>query len=263
MLGEGYTHPDSIGKNSSALRIANRLRQTARGDTFTGTVPNNIWGAGKLDVRAALAPVMGLRFTGPKRNTVFPRHWGQASVISDSTTLNSSLDKVVVVLATDGCTFADTVMTLTNLGVNRSYTFLFKTPAATSRARLLAYGVKGTRTVEVLSDGPFEFAFPTVTGTEDVTPLRRLTLHSSSPNPFNPETLIRFETASESVVGLRIFSVDGRVVRTLLHQVLPGGTYEVRWDGRTDRGELAASGVFFCELSAEGKRLHSKMTLLR
>jgi hypothetical protein len=265
MLGQGYTNPDSIGKNSSVLRIANRLRAAARADAFTGSVPNNTWGAGKLDVRAALAPVLGLRFTSPVRNTVFNSHWGQASVMADSITLTNTFDSVVVWLSVDGCTFSFPVDTLYNL-TNRSFTFLFKVPASTvstDKARLLAIGYKGANRVEVLSDGRFEFALSTVTGDGDVPPVRRLALHGNVPNPFNPLTMIRFETTRAGPVNLRLFAVDGRLVRTLVDQVLPADAYEVQWDGTTDRGNVAASGVYFCELAAEGKRLHSKMILQR
>jgi len=265
MLGQGYTNPDSIGKNSSVLRIANRLRAAARADGFTGSVPNNTWGSGKLDVRAALAPVLGLRFTSPVRNTVFNSRWGQASVIADSITLTNTFDMVVVWLSVDGCTFSVPIDTLYNL-TTRSNTFLFKVPASTmstDKARLLAIGYKGASRVEVLSDGRFEFNLSTVTGVGDVPAVRRLALHRNVPNPFNPLTMISFETTTAGPVNLRLFGVDGRLVRTLVDQVLPAGTYDVEWDGTTDRGNAAASGVYFCELAAERKRLHSKLILQR
>jgi len=172
---------------------------------------------------------------------------------------------VVVWLSVDGCTFSVPIDTLYNL-TTRSNTFLFKVPASTmstDKARLLAIGYKGASRVEVLSDGRFEFNLSTVTGVGDVPAVRRLALHRNVPNPFNPLTMISFETTTAGPVNLRLFGVDGRLVRTLVDQVLPAGTYDVEWDGTTDRGNAAASGVYFCELAAERKRLHSKLILQR
>ncbi len=75
------------------------------------------------------------------------------------------------------------------------------------------------------------------------------------PNPFNPETWIPYQLAQRADVTLRIYSVDGSLVRTLSLGHQPAGMYQNRaraayWDGRNEIGEPVASGVYFYTLTA-------------
>ena len=69
------------------------------------------------------------------------------------------------------------------------------------------------------------------------------------PNPFNPGTTIRFDTAVTQAVSLRIYSVDGRLVRTLVDEVRGAGINEEYWDGRDSAGATVSTGVYFSRLS--------------
>ena len=79
-------------------------------------------------------------------------------------------------------------------------------------------------------------------------------LHANYPNPFNPETWIPYQLATDSDITIRIYDASGRVLRTLFtgHQV--AGYYlsrskAVYWDGKNELGEQVASGVYICELA--------------
>ena len=70
------------------------------------------------------------------------------------------------------------------------------------------------------------------------------------PNPFNPETWIPYQLSEPAEVTLRIYSVNGVLIRTLALGQTPAGIYQSRgraayWDGRNDVGESVASGVYF------------------
>ena len=83
------------------------------------------------------------------------------------------------------------------------------------------------------------------------------------PNPFNPTTTISFDLSERAPVRLEVFSVSGRLVRTLASGVQDAGTHDVVWDGRGDDGTSASSGVYFYRLQS-GKTTESKrMTLIR
>jgi hypothetical protein len=70
------------------------------------------------------------------------------------------------------------------------------------------------------------------------------------PNPFNPETAIRFSLASRTTVTAAIYSVDGKRVRTLSQDRATGpGAVEMRWNGLDDRGTAVASGIYFVRVS--------------
>jgi len=83
----------------------------------------------------------------------------------------------------------------------------------------------------------------------------RNALYANYPNPFNPETWIPFSLAEASEVTLRIFDVNGRLVREIPLGYLDAGDYIGReraahWDGRNTFGERVASGVYFYQLNA-------------
>ncbi len=91
-------------------------------------------------------------------------------------------------------------------------------------------------------------------------------LLANFPNPFNPETWFPYQLAKPSDVGITIYDIRGRVVRSLNlgHQV--AGIYQNRsraayWDGRNAHGEPVASGVYFYVLRAGSFTATRKMTI--
>jgi hypothetical protein len=141
--------------------------------------------------------------------------------------------------------------------------------------------VPGTYTVEVagasVPQAPQPFAlvatgsfasWPPQTGVEDADfGSRAFEIEGISPNPFNPTTRIEYRLGpvptGQAHVTLRVLSVDGRVVATLVDRVQDPGRYQVVWNGRDDAGSTVASGVYFCDLSYGGVRDQRKMTLLK
>ena len=91
----------------------------------------------------------------------------------------------------------------------------------------------------------------------------RLALHPNHPNPFNPETTIRFELPNLAVMSLEIFALPGQRLRTLVSRELPAGVHRVVWDGRDGRGEPAGSGVYFYRLKVGAASLTRRMLLLK
>jgi hypothetical protein len=97
----------------------------------------------------------------------------------------------------------------------------------------------------------------------DAVPLRN-ELSQAYPNPSNPVTMISYAVTDAGPVSIRVFNAAGRVVRTLLEEELPEGRAgTVLWDGRDDRGERCASGVYFYRIESEGFRDTRKMVLLK
>lgn len=94
---------------------------------------------------------------------------------------------------------------------------------------------------------------------------QKLTLAGNYPNPFNPETIIRFGLPAAAPVQLIIFNALGQQVRTLLRgdHALPAGWQEVRWDGLNDAGQPVSSGLYLYQLKAGAQQLSGKMLLLK
>ncbi|MGH7602214.1 MAG: FlgD immunoglobulin-like domain containing protein, partial [bacterium] len=73
-------------------------------------------------------------------------------------------------------------------------------------------------------------------------------LAQNFPNPFNPETEIRFQLPEASHVAIKIFSSMGEEIRTLLDGEFAAGVHAVRWNAQNNRGEKVSSGVYFYRL---------------
>jgi len=109
---------------------------------------------------------------------------------------------------------------------------------------------------------PASFEPPTVVG-DDVTP-QSFALYQNVPNPFNPETLIRYDVPTGGGgVTLLVFDVSGRLVRTLVNGMEPAGQRTVRWDGTNDGGDRVASGIYFYRMIAPRYVEKRKMVLLQ
>lgn len=96
---------------------------------------------------------------------------------------------------------------------------------------------------------------------------RAYLLEQNYPNPFNPLTTIAFQVPEASRVVLRIYNIIGQEVATLLDGEHPAGRHTVVWNGRTNEGGNAASGMYFYSMTASSEdRTYSaikKMVLIR
>jgi len=96
---------------------------------------------------------------------------------------------------------------------------------------------------------------------------RAFELESVAPNPFNPSTTIAYRlfpvATGKARSVLRVYSLDGRLVATLVDRVQDPGSYTVAWNGRSSDGATVASGVYFVELRYGGETGTRKLTLLK
>ncbi len=83
---------------------------------------------------------------------------------------------------------------------------------------------------------------------------REFALHQNFPNPFNPDTTIKYDLAESADVTLQIYNVLGQVVRTLVaSEAQDAGRYQIRWNGMDERGVPVSSGIYFYQIAADGK----------
>ena len=84
----------------------------------------------------------------------------------------------------------------------------------------------------------------------------------ASPNPFNPETAISYTVQNSGSVTIKIFAVDGRLIRTLKQgeQTEPG-THEVSWNGTDNSGRHMPSGIYFVKTTQKTGGVDETMTL--
>ena len=93
-------------------------------------------------------------------------------------------------------------------------------------------------------------------------------LLANFPNPFNPETWIPYELATDTNVRITIYNTQGVVIRTLELGHQSAGYYTDReraayWDGRNAFGEQVASGIYFYQLETDDMSTMRKMVILK
>jgi hypothetical protein len=88
-------------------------------------------------------------------------------------------------------------------------------------------------------------------------------LHPSFPNPFVSATTIGYSLAERADVALSVFSVGGRIVRSLVSAEEPPGFHQVVWNGKDDRGQDVGPGVYFCRFEAGSHRSVKKVVVLK
>jgi hypothetical protein len=83
-------------------------------------------------------------------------------------------------------------------------------------------------------------------------------VYPNFPNPFNPETRIRFSLPTGSNVKVTVFDLTGREIEGLSDEYLNSGTYEVTWNANKN-----ASGIYIAVVQSENARGIIKMSLVK
>jgi hypothetical protein len=83
------------------------------------------------------------------------------------------------------------------------------------------------------------------------------------PNPFNPSTSFSLTIPANAKVDVSVYDVSGRKIKTVISRVLSRGEHKVTWDGSTDRGEPAMSGIYFVRMNAGSFSAVRKVVLVR
>jgi hypothetical protein len=90
----------------------------------------------------------------------------------------------------------------------------------------------------------------------------RVEVLSAAPNPFRASTNIRFHLEEQGMATIRIYSIAGRLLRTIQDGEMPAGDHEVSWTGKTDSGRRVGSGIYYVVLSTPKQNTTRKIVVL-
>jgi hypothetical protein len=116
----------------------------------------------------------------------------------------------------------------------------------------ITVNVPGRSVQFIMLDAGANFLFPTSVASEMNNQLEP----TNYPNPFTDLTTIQFQTPSRASVSLDIFDQTGKIVTTLVNEVLPSGVHHVDFDGK-----LWPNGLYFYQLKAGNYSATQKMIL--
>jgi hypothetical protein len=93
--------------------------------------------------------------------------------------------------------------------------------------------------------------------------IENVSLLPARPNPARGPVTISYQLPQEGMVGLEVYDICGRKVRTLENSVKQAGSHSVAWRGDNQDGRLLPAGIYFYRLSAQGRELIQKLILVR
>jgi hypothetical protein len=83
------------------------------------------------------------------------------------------------------------------------------------------------------------------------------------PNPFNPNTTIRFNLSERSAVTIDVYNIRGQLVKNLFDGNLFSGNHFIRWNGTNSENNPVSSGIYFYRITADGHNVTGKMMLMK
>ena len=92
---------------------------------------------------------------------------------------------------------------------------------------------------------------------------KEFSLFQNFPNPFNPETTIKYQLPEAANVILEIYNITGQKIATLVNQQQSPGLRSAVWDGRDQFGAIMSSGIYIYRIQANDFTEARKMVLLR
>lgn len=90
-----------------------------------------------------------------------------------------------------------------------------------------------------------------------------IAIRSVFPNPFNPVVTVLIELDRAGSAHLRVYNVNGALVRELLSDVRDAGVHTITWNATDDRGNAVASGIYFLRLESQEHFAQRKLILLK
>ena len=88
-------------------------------------------------------------------------------------------------------------------------------------------------------------------------------LHSNFPNPFNPNTLLRYDLPQSGMVNISIHDMTGRKIKTLVNSAQSAGYKTIQWNGTNDNNKSVSAGLYLYTIQAGNFTQTKKMVLLK
>lgn len=113
----------------------------------------------------------------------------------------------------------------------------------------------------VLGEPSFEISHST--SPEGQPPKKNRLRLTNRRNPFDSGTLIEFTLHEVGPATLKIYKINGQLVRTFLNKNLTTGRHLVNWDGLDEKGKKVPCGVYFYRIEHGGCAQTGKMLLVK
>jgi len=213
----------------TAKLAANAIKSFGGGLQFIGAEPSPVTGVSALDINPA-----SLRLSIEGHAGEIAPGGGKSATVGD---LDSDFLNELVVSFT-----RDQIAALTAGLSSGSYTWVITGTTVPAKGSV---PVRGTHVYDLKTNGSGAVS------------------SFAAPNPFNPETSISYTLRNQGVVSVRIYSVNGQLVRSLREEFANPGTHEVRWNGTDDSGRPVRSGIYFVNVVQGADKSNTKVVVAK
>jgi len=83
------------------------------------------------------------------------------------------------------------------------------------------------------------------------------------PNPFNPNTTIEYQIPKEGKAEIKIFNLNGQLIKIFENNHPSAGIYTVTWDGKSNSNQLVASGLYIYQVTFANSVIAKRMMFIK
>jgi 5-hydroxyisourate hydrolase-like protein (transthyretin family) len=102
-----------------------------------------------------------------------------------------------------------------------------------------------------------------IKGGKQISSPDQFVLRQNYPNPFNPNTYISYYLPKPCMVSLKIYDIQGKIVRTLVNKFESRGQKSIDWDSKNESGKEVTSGVYIYSILAGNYVERKRMVLIK
>ncbi len=92
---------------------------------------------------------------------------------------------------------------------------------------------------------------------------KEFTVSQNYPNPFNPSTRLSCYLPAKGNVAVRIYDINGGLIKQIYSGEMEQGSHEFMWKGRNEHGAYVASGLYVFSVQFQNVQIAKKIVLLK
>jgi flagellar hook assembly protein FlgD len=88
-------------------------------------------------------------------------------------------------------------------------------------------------------------------------------LLTNYPNPFSNKTTISFSLPQTTKVSIKIFDMQGELIKILAEAQMQAGAHEILWNAKDKKGNAVNAGIYFLKLEAGNYSQTKKLVVVK
>ena len=99
-------------------------------------------------------------------------------------------------------------------------------------------------------------------GSSEIIP-KKFYVSQNYPNPFNPSTSFYIDMPEAGNLSVKVFDVNGRVIKELINTYVNSGRVQARWSGKNEFDMMSPTGIYFLRVETSTNYHVQKLALVK